>query len=265
MKVCTGRLWPDRNPCRLNSTFQFTSLRSGAVDAATIYVRLVPKKQRKLTQDALGGIIRREIASVAAAVTYTYAAGSMAGNQKQLQLQVQGPDASVLTRVSEQIADSMRGVAGVVDVGLSTKGQTPELSVRVNRGLASSLGVSVGQLAQSLRFAFAGVDAGTWVDPAGRLDESKPIRELFYKGEPYEGRSTGVFAYYASPATLGIDKTPGKKFPAVVLIHGGGGNAFEQWVNVYAKRGYAAISMDLALARSHPNKASGCHCCKPFR
>jgi len=23
--------------------------------------------------------------------------------------------------------------------------------------------------------------------------------------------------------------------------------------------------MDLALARSHPNKASGCHCCKPFR
>ena len=26
-----------------------------------------------------------------------------------------------------------------------------------------------------------------------------------------------------------------------------------------------AISRDLALARSHPNKASGCHCCKPFR
>jgi len=23
--------------------------------------------------------------------------------------------------------------------------------------------------------------------------------------------------------------------------------------------------MDLALARSHPNKASGCRCCKPFR
>ena len=80
----------------------------------------------------------------------------------------------------------------------------------------------------------------------GWLDESKPIREIFYEGEPYEGRSTGVFAYYASPATLGIDKTPGKKFPGAVLIHGGGGNAFEQWVEVYAKRGYAAISMDLA-------------------
>ena len=78
------------------------------------------------------------------------------------------------------------------------------------------------------------------------LDESKQVRELFYEGEPFEGKNTGVFAYYASPATLGTDTTPGKKFPAVVLVHGGGGNAFEQWVQVYAKRGYAAISMDLA-------------------
>ena len=77
-------------------------------------------------------------------------------------------------------------------------------------------------------------------------DQDKPIRSLFYEGEPFEGKKTKVFAYYASPATLGTDKTPGKKFPAVVLVHGGGGNAFEQWVNVYAKRGYAAISMDLA-------------------
>ncbi len=77
-------------------------------------------------------------------------------------------------------------------------------------------------------------------------DEDKPIRSLLYYGEPFEGKPTKVFAYYASPATLGTDKTSGKRFPAVVLVHGGGGNAFEQWVQHYAKRGYAAISMDLA-------------------
>ena len=84
------------------------------------------------------------------------------------------------------------------------------------------------------------VPAITW------LDEAKPVRALFYEGEPFEGRKTKVFAYYASPATLGIDTTQGKKFPAVVLVHGGGGNAFEDWVQVYAKRGYVAIAMDLA-------------------
>ncbi len=140
---------------------------SGAVDQATVYVRMVPKHQRNISQLAFGQVIRREVASVAGAVAYTFDAGSLAGNQKQMQLQVQGPDARVLATLAERIADSVRAVPGAVDVGLSTKGQTPELGIRVNRALASSLGVSVGQLAMSLRFAFAGVEAGTWVDPSG--------------------------------------------------------------------------------------------------
>ena len=61
----------------------------------------------------------------------------------------------------------MRATPGAVDVGLSTKGQKPELEVTINRGLAGTLGVSVGQIAQALRPAFAGVDAGNWVDPTG--------------------------------------------------------------------------------------------------
>ena len=143
-----------------------TASGSGAVDVATIYVRLVPKHERNISQEALGAIVREEIGHVAGAVTYTFAS-SLAGNQKQLQLQVQGPDAATLSQLSMQIADSVRKAAGAVDVGLSTKGNSPELSVRVNRGLASTLGVSVGQLATTLRFAFAGVESGTWVDPSG--------------------------------------------------------------------------------------------------
>jgi dienelactone hydrolase len=34
-----------------------------------------------------------------------------------------------------------------------------------------------------------------------------------------------------------------------VLIHGGGGTAFRDWVELWAKRGYAAIAMDLAGSR----------------
>lgn len=39
--------------------------------------------------------------------------------------------------------------------------------MQIDRGLAGSLGVSVGQVAQSLRPAFAGIDAGDWIDPSG--------------------------------------------------------------------------------------------------
>jgi HAE1 family hydrophobic/amphiphilic exporter-1 len=61
----------------------------------------------------------------------------------------------------------------MVDVNLSTKGQKPELEITLNRGLAGSLGVTVGQIAQSLRPACAGVDAGDWVDPSG---ENRTVR-----------------------------------------------------------------------------------------
>jgi len=61
----------------------------------------------------------------------------------------------------------VRQVPGAVDVDLSTKGQKPELEVKLNRGLAGSLGITVGQVAQSLRPAFAGIKAGDWVDPSG--------------------------------------------------------------------------------------------------
>ncbi len=86
------------------------------------------------------------------------------------------------------------------------------------------------------------VPAVTW------LERNQPVHSLTYAGEKYLGRETEVFAFYASPATLGAAQ-PGAKFPAVVCIHGGGGTAFAEWVVLWAKRGYAAIAMDLNGSR----------------
>lgn len=78
------------------------------------------------------------------------------------------------------------------------------------------------------------------------IDRAQPVQSLLYSGEPYQGKPTKVFAYYASPVTLGVDPAGAKKYPAMVLVHGGGGTAFEKWAQLYASRGYAAIAMDLS-------------------
>ena len=65
------------------------------------------------------------------------------------------------------------------------------------------------------------------------------VRPVYYAGEPFLGQPTRIFAWYAQPAGDG-------PFPAMVLVHGGGGKAFRDWALHWANRGYAAIAMDLA-------------------
>jgi dienelactone hydrolase len=73
-----------------------------------------------------------------------------------------------------------------------------------------------------------------WLDTEGKL------RRLLYASEPYKGKPTRVFAYYAEP-----EKVNGR-VPAMVLVHGGGGTAYPEWAQLWAKRGYVALAMDLA-------------------
>ena len=81
------------------------------------------------------------------------------------------------------------------------------------------------------------------------LEKEKPIRALVYEnGITFQGSETETFAFYASPETIGDDSIT-KPYPGVVLIHGGGGTAFSEWVHLWAKRGYAAIAMDLSGRR----------------
>ena len=140
---------------------------SGGVDIGSVYVRLKDKKDRSISQTDFGKKIRRELRSRADMNAYILEAGGPGGGMKPLQLQLQGNDQAILNSLADSIAKIVRTVPGAVDVGLSTKGDKAELKVNINRGLAGSLGVTVGQIAQALRPAFAGVDAGNWVDASG--------------------------------------------------------------------------------------------------
>ncbi|BDG03783.1 efflux RND transporter permease subunit [Anaeromyxobacter oryzae] len=141
-------------------------LQAPGVDQALVYVRLVPKANRSISQDRLGAVLRRELSRIAGADVSVFTSG-FGGAFKSIQVQLRGEDARTLDALGERAKKLIQTVPGAVDVGLSTRGQKPELAVEVDRGLAGNLGVTVGQIAQSLRIAFAGLHSGDWVDPSG--------------------------------------------------------------------------------------------------
>ncbi len=158
---------PSRHPEVLYS-FVTAGGASGAVDKASVYLKLRPKgarlKDGQLSAEELGDVMRKEVAGIGGASVSLYT-NDFAGQQKQISLELRGNNKDALQKTADQYLAVMKGTPGAVDVALSTKGQKPELTVQVDRGLAGALGVSVGQVATAIRPAFAGLDAGDWVDP----------------------------------------------------------------------------------------------------
>ena len=64
-------------------------------------------------------------------------------------------------------------------------------------------------------------------------------RYVWLEGLAYKGKPTKFLACYAIPKAA-----DGRSVPAMVCVHGGNGTAYRDWVELWAKRGYAAIAMD---------------------
>jgi dienelactone hydrolase len=75
---------------------------------------------------------------------------------------------------------------------------------------------------------------------ASGFEDINGIKAIFYDGLKWNDKPTKAFAWIGVPERKGDEK-----LPAMVLIHGGGGTAFHEWVSLWNQRGYAAIAMDL--------------------
>jgi HAE1 family hydrophobic/amphiphilic exporter-1 len=131
-----------------------------------VYVDIAKSTQRKRSAAEIAAELRTLTARLVGA-EYTVLDDLNMGAQKPVQVRFTGTDARKLQEITTAYMAQMRGVRGAVDVGLSEQDPQAELKIELDRGLANALGISVADAAQSLRVAFAGVEVGDWVDPAG--------------------------------------------------------------------------------------------------
>jgi len=73
--------------------------------------------------------------------------------------------------------------------------------------------------------------------PAKGSKTSDNPRAIFFDALPWKGKSTRSYGW------LGLPESTESKVPAMVLVHGGGGSAFKEWVERWNDKGFAAISI----------------------
>ena len=137
------------------------------VTDGTIYVRLKPKSQRRLSEQRFMVALRQDLAPFQGVKTGIMDAGGMAGGQLPIQINLLGPDMARLQVLNDQMMVAIRGVPGLVDLKSSLEGRKPEYVVEVNRDLAADVGLSVGSLSSALRTVLAGQTATNFEDDAG--------------------------------------------------------------------------------------------------
>lgn len=72
------------------------------------------------------------------------------------------------------------------------------------------------------------------------LPDYDHIKAITYEGFVYQGQKTKIFAYVGFPEGASSENP----VPAVVLVHGGGGHPYMEWVRLWNEKGYAAIAME---------------------
>ncbi|SFC46524.1 hydrophobic/amphiphilic exporter-1, HAE1 family [Polaromonas sp. OV174] len=132
---------------------------------ANVYVRLVDRKARSRNADQMSAVLRERLKQVPGiTVTHVGLLDAVGGN-KQVEFSLQGPDLKELERLTLLVSDKIRAIPGLVDLDSSVKADKPVIEVDVRRDAASDLGLSVAQIAASLRTLVAGQTVGNWRAP----------------------------------------------------------------------------------------------------
>ncbi|CAN7552188.1 efflux RND transporter permease subunit [Acidovorax sp. LjRoot66] len=132
---------------------------------ANIYVRLVDRKDRSRSVDAMSDVLRERLKTVPGITVTHVGLLDAVGGQKQVEFSLQGPDLQELERLTATVTAKIRGIPGLVDLDTSAKPNKPVIALDIKRDAASDLGLSVAQMAASLRTLVAGTTVGNWRAP----------------------------------------------------------------------------------------------------
>ena len=186
---------------------QYTLLTIGDDDRRTaniakIYVRLTDPGERAVSQQVLMQRTRDEIVAKQPKSLHTgvqdvprFSGGT--GVQQSVQYAIVGPDVDTLAGFADRVTAKLRATQAATDVDSNLVLGKPELVASIERGKAGDLGVTVGDVASSLRLLIGGEKASTFTDNGEQYDVRMRVDERWRDNED-------VLAILAVPSSRGV-------------------------------------------------------------
>ena len=162
----------------------FTTVGSGAkqrVNEAILYVQLLHKSRRNLSQQQLMAQLRRWIGEArlplsdfaVEEIAFVQVAGS---RNADLMYSFRGPDMARLQRLANALLERMRKAGGYADLHLSYEVGKPEVALEIARDRAADLGVPALQIGSTISALYAGLKVTTFEEAGERYEVRVQLR-----------------------------------------------------------------------------------------
>ena len=140
---------------------------SGAQHRGTVTVILSPRSERERSSADIATALRKQLAGLPGTIVRARPSGGNfqlqrilgGGTDARLALEIRGYDLDDARRLSNEAKLLMERTPGLADVRLAKDDARPELALRVDRDKAAILGLTVNQVATTVRTNIAGTQA----------------------------------------------------------------------------------------------------------
>jgi HAE1 family hydrophobic/amphiphilic exporter-1 len=143
-------------------------------------VRLVDQKERERSVWDIEEAVRKELSQIPEIIEYTVQSGSsgmMGGNN--VDVEIYGYDINLTTRLANQLADSIRTIAGAREVSISREDEKPELRVELDREKLAANGLNTASVSTALYNRIEGLTATKYRESGEEYDIVIRFKEEF--------------------------------------------------------------------------------------
>jgi HAE1 family hydrophobic/amphiphilic exporter-1 len=142
----------------------------GPSGSANVQIKLVPRDERTRSSDQIATDLRRVLVGIPGVQITTRASGGnqqvtrllSGGGDSRLSVEVRGEDLDQAKRVAQEVLEVLRDAPGIANPQLGRDDGRPELAIRVDRPKAALLGMTVANVANTIRTNISGTTAAQY-------------------------------------------------------------------------------------------------------